>query len=103
METTIKPSDFKKASAMGSVLQKSEAETVARNIMVILARTGDQWRPLTHDEYKAERIKDEGGDYYWMEEGYFKQVIDYCLNPDTAKLFAPGWRAVAEKNLSLTA
>jgi len=38
-----KPSDFTN-EPMGSVLQKSEAETVARNIMVILKRTGDTYK-----------------------------------------------------------
>lgn len=91
----MKPSNFQKASAMGSVLQKAEAETVAENIMTILKRTGNEFRKLTYDEYKAERMKD--GNYSSGEEKYFNQVIDYTISPDTAKLFAPDWRAVAEK------
>lgn len=93
-EKEMKPSNFKKASPMGSVLRKSEAETVASNIMTILSRTGDEWRKLTYYEYKEQRLKD--GNYSSDEKKHFEQVIDYCINPDTAKLFAPGWRAVAE-------
>jgi hypothetical protein len=91
----MKPSNFKKASPIGSVLQKSEAETVISNIMTILSRTGDEWRKLTYDEYKHERLKD--GNYSDGEEKYFNQVIDYTTSPETAKLFAPDYRAVAEK------
>lgn len=91
----MKPSNFQKASAMASVLQKAEAETVAENIMTILKRTGNTWRRLTYDEYKKERKKD--GNYSSEEEYYFNQVIDFCISPETAKLFSPGWRAVAEK------
>lgn len=92
----MKPSNFKKASPMGSVLQKLEAEIVISNIITILSRTGDEWRKLTYDEYKQERLKD--GNYSDGEEKYFNQVVDYTISPDTAKLFAPDWLAVAEKS-----
>lgn len=90
----MKPSNFKNLP-MGSVLQKSEPETVARNIMVILARTGDEWRKLPYSEYEQEREKD--GDYWIGEEKYFNQVIDFCISPDCAKLFSPVWKEVAER------
>jgi len=38
----MKPSDFT-TQPMGSVLGKYEAETVAKNIMLILKRTGDEF------------------------------------------------------------
>lgn len=91
----MKPSDFAKASPMGSILKKTEAEVVARNIIVILERTGNTWRKLTFEEYKTERLKDTS--FTSLEESYFNQVIDYCVSPQTAKLFAPGWKEVAEK------
>ena len=74
---------------MASVLRKSEAETVARNIMVILKRTGDTWRELSYDEYKEERQKD--GHYTDQERRYFEQVIPYCKSAETAVLFSPKW------------
>lgn len=74
---------------MNSVLQKSEAETVARNIMVILARTGDYFRNLTWQEYKKERKKD--GNFSENERSYFDQVIKYCQSEDDAILFSPVW------------
>lgn len=83
-----KPSNYTK-QPMGSVLQKSEAETVARNIMVILWRTGDEWRDLSIDEYKEERMKDGGWSAF--EEHYFNDVLPYCKSPDTAALFCKGW------------
>ena len=53
----MKPSNFK-ALPMGSIFEKSEYETIARNIMVILSRTGDLFRPISWYEYKEEREKD---------------------------------------------
>lgn len=90
------PSHFKNTSPMGSVIGKSEAETVARNIMVILSRTGDVFRPLSWDEYKTERMKD--GNFSEKERRYFDQVIGYCKSADTAVLFCPGWAEVANKD-----
>lgn len=92
--SSIKPSDFTRVSPMGSVLRKAEAEIIARNIMTILSRTGDEWKKLTYDEYKEERLKD--GNYSSGEEKYFNQVIDYCTSPNTAKLFASDWRKLVE-------
>ena len=83
-----KPSDFTN-DPMGSVLQKSEAETIAQNIMVILKRTGKEFRELSFEEYKREREKD--GDFHIIEKKYFEQIIGYCKSPDTAKLFSKRW------------
>lgn len=84
----MKPSNFK-AFPMGSVMQKSEAETIAHNIMVILSRTGDNFRSLTWDEYKEEREKD--GNFSEGENIYFYQVINYCISPEAARLLSPVW------------
>ena len=48
----MKPSDFRK-HPLDSILQNTESEIVARNIMVILARTGDEFRLMEWDEYFA--------------------------------------------------
>lgn len=84
----MKPSNFK-TKPISSVLQKSESETIACNIMVILSRTGDTFRPLSWNEYRTERKKD--GDFREEEKPYFDRVIDYCESPDTARLFSPVW------------
>lgn len=83
-----KPSDFTN-EPHNSVLQKSEAETIAQNIMVILKRTGNEFRELSFEEYKKEREKD--GNFHIIEKGFFEQVIGYCKSPDTAKLFSKRW------------
>ncbi len=83
-----KPSNFT-SHPFSSVLRKSEAETIARNIMVILKRTGDKFRELTWDEYKTEREKD--GKFSNGEKSYFDQVIGYCKSAETAKLFSKAW------------
>lgn len=53
----MKPSNFK-TYPWNSVLRNNESETIARNVMVILSRTGDTFRPLAYDEYKTERLKE---------------------------------------------
>lgn len=84
----MKPSNFTKYP-WSSITQNSECETIAKNIMLILKRTGDKFRPLTFDEYKSERLKD--GNFTESEKNYFDKVIDYCKSPDTAKLFSKEW------------
>jgi hypothetical protein len=85
----LKPSDFTEFPC-SSVLQKSEAETVAQNIMKILKRTGDEFRPLSKEEYIDQREID--GNFSRGELSYFDQVIDYCKNADTAQLFSKVWK-----------
>jgi hypothetical protein len=75
--------------AFGSILQKSEAETIARNIMVILFRTGNEWRRLEWDEYKSERLKD--GQFTEAEREWFDKVIDYTVCPENADKFCSEW------------
>jgi hypothetical protein len=59
------------------------------NIMVILKRTGNTFRPLSWLEYKAERTKD--GNFYEIEKGYFDKVIPYFETPEKAKTFSKSW------------
>lgn len=84
------PKDFSKKQPWSSVLQKSECETVAINIMVILSRTGDNFRALSWPEYRHERRKD--GNFTESEKAYFKQVVEYCKSEDTARLFSDVWK-----------
>jgi len=84
----VLPSNFKK-HPYNSVFNKSEAETIARNIMVILSRTGDEFRPLSWDEYKAERLKDSG--FTEGEKTYFDKVALWCKTGEQAQEFSPTW------------
>ena len=84
----MKPSNFT-SNPMGSVLRKSEFETVAQNIMLILKRTGDVFRELTWEEYKEERLKDRN--FSEREKQYFDGVIGYCNSADKAVLFCNNW------------
>lgn len=72
-----------------SVLQNSQSETIALNVMKILARTGNKFRPLKWEEYKEERLCD--GNFSDQEKRYFDNVIEHCISPDTAKLFSKEW------------
>jgi hypothetical protein len=73
-----------------SVFYNSETETVALNIMKILSRTGDNFRSIDWEEYKAERIKD--GNFTESEKEYFVKVIPYFRDYYTVALFSSEWR-----------
>lgn len=101
LKNEVLPSHFTNYP-VNSVLQKNEAETIAQNIMKILRRTGDTWRPLTWDEYLDNRQGDAPlalpieVHANWIsnlqnEKPWFEKVIGYCKSPDTAKLFSPAW------------
>lgn len=85
----MKPSNFLN-HPYDSVFHHLEDEIVARNIMVILKRTGDVFRPLEYDEYEKERLKD--GSFSHLERTSFDKVIKYCQNAESAKSFSPAWR-----------
>lgn len=83
------PADFVK-HPFDSVFQNNETETVARNVMVILSRTGNTFRALTWEEYVLERKKD--GNFSSKEKTYFDKVLPYCVSPQTAALFSEAWK-----------
>jgi len=85
----LKPSNCT-ANPMGSVSKNWESEKIARNIMVILSRTGNEWRPITWEEYQAERRKDGG--FSESEKLYFDRVISYCKSAEDADRFCSSWR-----------
>ena len=85
METERKPSDFN-VFPFSSALQNSETEVVAMNVMLILKRTGDAFRPLEWEEYAKERKED--GEFTEGEKQYFERAIGYFKSADTAKLFS---------------
>jgi len=86
--SNLKPSDFA-LWPKESLCWKMEPESVAENIMVILARTGNEWVDLSFDDYKKERVKD--GDFHKWEEDLFLHVNKYCQSPEIAKSFSPKW------------
>ncbi len=88
----MKPSDFTKYP-FDSVLQNNECETVARNIMVILRRTGDEFRILSWGEYKQERVKDGG--FTMSEKDYFDRVAGFCVAAESAQAFSPAWKNIS--------
>jgi hypothetical protein len=91
----MKPSDFQRYP-WSSRAGKAEAETVALNIILILVSTGNEWRKLPEKEHKAERKKDSN--YTPAELEYFRQVRDYTVSPEAARLFSPYWQEVYNKN-----
>ena len=75
----LRPSDFAKVHPWDSRLQKSESETIARNVMVALKNNGDKWRALTWGEYEQQRSKD-GCSYCGGEKYYFLRNGLICAN-----------------------
>lgn len=110
-KSTLKPSHFATQHPWASVLVKRQYEGIALNIMKILKRKGNTFRPLSWEDYKSERINDIK--LQWEEEGfadlsfdfdfllreeqiYFKEVAPYCESGDTAALFSPAWKEIAD-------
>ena len=83
-----KPSNYT-SKPWDSVIGKWEAEKIAQNIMVILSRTGNEWRQLSWQEYQEERKKDGG--FTQMEQPYFEQVVGYCASAEDANRFCSSW------------
>ena len=88
MKSKTNPSDFT-AYPWNSVTQECESEIVARNIMIILKRTGNTFRELKWNEYKKERKKD--GNFTMLEKERFERVIVYCTSAENARKFSKDW------------
>lgn len=89
----IKPSSFS-SFPFESLLQKTEAEVIALNIMKIRKRLGDNWK-LTWEEYERERLKDSG--FNWMEKAYFEEVMPLIPDAIGAISFSKSWAEDARK------
>ena len=85
----MKPSHFSSKYPWSSVFGKAEHEVIARNIMVILERTGNKFRKISFKEYKEERLK--YGNWSEIEKIYFDDVVNYCKNAKAAKSFSEEW------------
>ena len=93
MNREAKPANFYKFP-FDSVLRKSEAETIAQNIMRILHRKGNEWRELSWEEYVEERLKDAKDDacgFSEKEKAFFDQVIGYTISAKKATEFCEKW------------
>lgn len=91
----LKPSDFAYRPRL-SKCYKMEPESVAENIMVIFARTGNVFRDITFEEYRTERLKD--GKFHYFEKEYFDEVVYHCSSAVIASNFSPVWKAVFERD-----
>ncbi len=89
----LKPSTFLEYP-WNSVTNKSEAETIACNIMKIRARLGDAW-PITWATYKSERKKDKG--FTETERHRFDLVLPLIDGPEKAIQFSKTWADAAFK------
>jgi hypothetical protein len=85
-----KPSGFSSIFPYASIKGECNHEVIAKNIMVILSKTGDTFRLLTWKEYKKARKKD--GDFNEREERYFDRVVESCSSEEEARIFSSAWR-----------
>jgi hypothetical protein len=102
MELT--PKDFCQHYPYSSVYKNAESEQIALNVMRILWRTKNEFRPLSWEEYVNERKKDGATDDEIAghrsdvgvrgEKYYFDQVMGYCTTSEAAKTFCPAWSEV---------
>lgn len=70
----IKPSDFGDDVGswfVGSPLQNCEQEIVARNVVTVCRRRGDEWEPFTWEEYKCTVDHSPG----WREHGVLNELV----------------------------
>lgn len=90
-----KPSDFT-TFPWSSIFQKSEPETIIRNIMIMLSRTGDKWRRMDWEEYKSERINDGAKDDWRLhsEKYHFDGVVSYTKSPELAASVCSDWNKI---------
>ena len=68
--------------------------------MAILARTGDEFRPITLDEYKTERLKDAKTDksgWSHTEASIFENVSRYAESAVMAASFCKDWATALHK------
>lgn len=89
----LKPSDFC-IRPWNCIHQKSESETIALNIMKILKRTSNTFRPIEWKEYKEERQKD--GNFSEREKEYFDNVVNFCVAEENAYLFSKTWEDLSK-------
>lgn len=85
---TLKPSNFTNFP-WDSILQKTESEIVAQNIMKILERTRNEFKELSWEEYQEERLKDKN--FSTIEKSYFNKVVNYCASSESAISFCKNW------------
>jgi hypothetical protein len=74
---------------IGSIERSCEREIVARNIMVILARTGNIFRHLSLEEYITERNKDKIK--YNPDEERHYGVVWHTISAEAALIFCKDW------------
>ena len=78
-----------------SVLRDSHCEQVAVNIMVILKRTGDAWRPMSADEYGSQ--PERNGVLSARQADLFHRVAPLVATEAMARKFSPEWAKVGRE------
>jgi len=72
---TRRPSEYLSKFPSGSILYDYSSEQVIYNCLVILAKTGNTFRPLTFEEYQ--KVRKEDGCFSINERPHFDRVQKY--------------------------
>lgn len=92
----LAPSDFC-VKPWACIFYKSEHETIARNCMVMLKRTGNTWRDLSEEEYIEQRLNDGASESAAKGEiTYFRDVQPYTNSPEQAAKFSKTWAEIGQ-------
>ncbi len=94
----MSPSKIKGIFPIDSITQNNESEVVAKNIMIILARTGDTFRELSIEEYKKERnldyeLNSSAQTVGLKEISVFDKVKDVANSIENASRFCKDWKS----------
>lgn len=93
----IKPSDFGtdvRRQFAGSPLQNFEMELVARNVVTVCMRRGDEWKPFTWDDYRntVDHLKDKQG---LGEKAVLHQLVEKGIVDEKDGVFSVNKRFIA--------
>ena len=91
---TFKPNHYAANHPWGSCVKCNKSESVALNIMVVLAQTGNAFRELSWNEYRHFRLANEctlPTRQVDGEQRYFEAVIKYTTSNIMAFRFCKDW------------
>jgi hypothetical protein len=87
---SIVPKDICKIHPFDSILQKTELEIIARNIIIIIqSRIANKFQLIDCDIYSYHRMKD--GNFSKTEKKYFDIVSPLLTNEKDVRKFSKEW------------
>lgn len=85
----MKPSDLVGIFPFASIMQKSECETIAKNIIVIQSRIDNKFQLIDWDTYYVHRRKD--GEFSDGEKKFYEMVAHLLTTEELVRKFSKYW------------